>query len=51
MQDAARHLADQIGAGRAGDFAVHPNKSQEGRCYKNCEFSQLCRISLSNRGK
>ncbi|MEO8610415.1 MAG: PD-(D/E)XK nuclease family protein [Chloroflexota bacterium] len=51
MQSAAQHLADQIGAGRVGDFAVHPNKTQEGRCHKNCEFSQLCRISLSNRGK
>jgi ATP-dependent helicase/DNAse subunit B len=51
MQDAAQRLADQIGAGRAGDFSVYPNKTQEGRCYKNCEFSQLCRISLSNRGK
>lgn len=51
MQVAEKRLAAQIIAGREGDFAAEPNKAEEGRCYKHCEFSQLCRISVANRGR
>jgi ATP-dependent helicase/DNAse subunit B len=51
MRQAAARLTEQILAGRAGDFAVHPNKSEEGRCYKHCDYSQMCRISIAGRGR
>jgi len=51
MQAAQARLAEQIIAGRTGDFAAHPNKTEEGRCYKHCDYSQLCRISIAGRGR
>ena len=51
MRVAEKRLAAQIIAGREGNFAAEPNKSEEGRCYKHCEFSQMCRISIASRGR
>jgi ATP-dependent helicase/nuclease subunit B len=51
MQVAETRLAEQIIAGREGNFTAEPNKAEENRCYKHCEFSQLCRISIANRGR
>lgn len=43
------HLAAYIAAARRGDFAVHANRPQQGRCVSYCEFNQLCRISNQRR--
>ncbi|PJF30896.1 MAG: hypothetical protein CUN52_03355 [Phototrophicales bacterium] len=44
MQKGMMHLAHQIGASRAGNFAVDPNKPPTGgMCTPYCEFSKLCR--------
>ncbi len=36
---------------RAGDFAAHAAKREEGKCTRYCEFHQLCRINVNGRGK
>lgn len=51
MDDAKQRLARNIELGREGDFAVHANKPNNGRCVRYCEFSQLCRMSSTNRWK
>lgn len=48
---AKAHLARYIAAGRQGDFAVHASRPDGGRCVRYCEFSQLCRVSSTNRRK
>ncbi len=47
---AQEHLGHYIRRGRAGDFAVHPNKA-DGSCAHYCDFSQMCRVGLTNRFK
>jgi len=49
MEHAAQRLTEQILAGRAGIFSTQPNKAEEGRCYKHCEFGQMCRVSMAAR--
>jgi ATP-dependent helicase/nuclease subunit B len=51
MAQAAERLTEQILAGRAGIFSTHPNKAEEGRCHKHCEFGQMCRVSIAARGQ
>jgi ATP-dependent helicase/DNAse subunit B len=48
---AQQHLSRHIQRGRAGDFAVQPNKLDHGKCSHYCEFNQLCRVSTINRLK
>jgi len=48
---AKTHLARNIALGREGDFAVHANAPDSGRCVRYCEFSQLCRMSSTHRQK
>ena len=46
--EAARgHLARYIDRARQGDFAVQPNRPENGRCIRYCEFDQLCRIGIT----
>ncbi len=49
LDDALEKLGKNIQRGREGDFTVEPNKLEEGRCARYCEFSQFCRVSLSGR--
>jgi len=51
MQEAREHLGRYITAGRAGDFAVHPNRLEGGRCAHYCDFSQFCRVGITHRYK
>jgi len=45
------HLAANIEAGRAGDFAVHANKVEKGQCAAACDYGQFCRIAVTSRRK
>lgn len=51
IQQAREHLGRYITAGRDGDFAVHPNKFDDGKCAHYCDFSQFCRVSIIHRYK
>jgi ATP-dependent helicase/DNAse subunit B len=51
IQAAREHLSQHIQRGRAGDFAVHPNKLERGKCSHYCDFSQFCRVSITQRSK
>jgi ATP-dependent helicase/DNAse subunit B len=45
------HLARYIERGRTGDFAVHSNKVENGRCAHYCDYHQFCRTAIINRRK
>ncbi len=51
IEDARAHLSRYLRRGRAGDFSVHANKLEEGRCARYCDFHHLCRMSSVHRGK
>ncbi len=51
LEDAQAHLGRNIAAGRRGNFAVHPQKLDQGKCARYCEFSQLCRTASTSRRK
>ena len=52
MIEAGRqHIARYLELVRAGDFAAHAVKREEGKCTRYCEFHQLCRINVGGRGK
>jgi ATP-dependent helicase/nuclease subunit B len=51
IEQGRAHLTRYLAQGRAGDFATHANKLQEGKCVRYCEFSQLCRVSIMSRKK
>jgi len=51
LEQGRAHLTRYLAQGRAGDFATHANKLQEGKCVRYCEFSQLCRMSIMSRKK
>lgn len=42
------HIATNLRAGREGKFAVHANHTEEGKCVRYCEYSHLCRMSVTN---
>lgn len=47
---ARAQVAENIRAGRGGDFAVQPNtETGRGPCAKYCEFHQFCRHSITGR--
>jgi ATP-dependent helicase/nuclease subunit B len=48
VDTAKQHIADNLKKGRAGQFAVHANHIEEGKCVRYCEFSHLCRMSVTN---
>ncbi|NDJ62690.1 MAG: hypothetical protein GYB67_16325 [Chloroflexi bacterium] len=50
--NAARaHLTRYLQRGRGGDFTVHANKIESGRCIHFCEYHQLCRMAVTQRAK
>lgn len=49
IDEGREQLAAHIARGRAGRFAVHPNRTSGGRCSHYCEFNQFCRISIMRR--
>ncbi len=51
IEDACQHIAQNLRDGRAGKFSVHANHLEEGKCSRYCEYSHLCRMSLTNRYK
>jgi ATP-dependent helicase/DNAse subunit B len=51
IEQAKAHLADHITRGRKGDFAVQPNKPDNNRCARYCDFHELCRVSITHRYK
>lgn len=51
IRQAQRHIMDYLERGRQGDFAVHANKPEKGKCIYHCDYSQLCRMSITNRYK
>ncbi|MCB9453357.1 MAG: PD-(D/E)XK nuclease family protein [Anaerolineaceae bacterium] len=51
IEQAQGHLGRYIRAGREGDFTVHPNKLDKGKCAHYCDFSQFCRVSITHRYK
>lgn len=51
IDDARMHIAKNIKAGHKGHFGIHANQLDEGKCVRYCEFSHLCRMSLTNRYK
>lgn len=51
IDTAKRHIAQNLKAGREGKFAVHANHVEEGKCIRYCEFSHLCRMSVTNPHK
>lgn len=44
-------LHENIERGRAGDFRVQPNGMEDGKCFKYCEYHQLCRVVRSDMYK
>lgn len=51
LTDGERHLARYIEQGRAGDFAVHANKLEAGKCARYCDYYQFCRNAIISRRK
>jgi hypothetical protein len=51
IAQAREHLRRYVRLAREGDFAVAPRKRVEGKCVHYCEFSRLCRVSVTNRWK
>lgn len=50
--DTARaHLHQYITHVRRGDFRVHPNRMESGRCDRYCDYAQLCRVAVTHRMK
>jgi ATP-dependent helicase/DNAse subunit B len=45
------HLRDYLARGRRGDFSADANKVESGKCSRYCDYSQLCRFAVVNRGK
>ena len=48
IESAKEHIANNLKAGREGKFAVHANHIDEGKCVRYCEYSHLCRLSVTN---
>jgi ATP-dependent helicase/DNAse subunit B len=51
MQSARQHIANNLRNGRAGKFPVHANHIEDGKCSRYCDYSHLCRMSITNRYK
>ncbi len=50
--DLARaHIARNLRQGRAGQFPVQPSELENGKCVRYCEFSHLCRRSVTEADK
>ena len=51
IETAKGHIADNLRAGREGKFAVHAKRIEDNKCVRYCEYSHLCRMSVTNRYK
>ena len=51
ISEGEQHIARYLELVRAGDFATHAAKREEGKCTRYCDFYQLCRINVNGRGK
>jgi len=51
IENARQHIADNLRDGRAGKFSVHARHLEDGKCFRYCEYSHLCRMSITNRYK
>ncbi len=51
IESARGHITRNLKAGRKGQFAVHANHLDEGKCFRYCEYSHLCRMSVTNAYK
>ncbi|MFW5708584.1 MAG: PD-(D/E)XK nuclease family protein [Chloroflexota bacterium] len=47
IEQGLEHAARYIALARQADFAVAPAQLDQGRCIRYCEFSKLCRISVT----
>jgi RecB family exonuclease len=47
----AAHIKTMLAAGRAGRFYARANGMEGGKCAHTCDFSQFCRVSLTNQEK
>ncbi len=48
LRDAEGRISENIAAARRGDFSVQPRlPDASGRCTRYCEFSQLCRVAVT----
>lgn len=48
LRDAEDRIGENIAAARRGDFSVQPRlPDASGRCTRYCEFSQLCRVAVT----
>lgn len=46
-----RHIDRYLEAAQRADFTSQPARLQDGKCTSYCEFSHLCRISVTGRSK
>lgn len=44
-------IAQNLQMARAGQFPVHANKRENGKCARYCEYSRLCRMQVTGRNK
>ena len=51
IDEAKQHIANNLKTGRKGQFTVHANHIEDGKCVRYCEFSHLCRMSVTNAYK
>ena len=51
MDTALLQVAQNLRDGRRGQFPVHPNALEEGKCARYCEYAHLCRVNITNRYK
>ncbi len=51
IESGKAHLRRYLTRGRAGNFASEPNKIEEGKCSRYCDYSQLCRFNIMRRRK
>ena len=47
LQIAEGRIAENIAAARRGDFRVEPRRPDNGKCTRYCEFSELCRVRVT----
>ncbi|MBK8023358.1 MAG: PD-(D/E)XK nuclease family protein [Chloroflexi bacterium] len=51
MEAGKAHLRDYLGRMGSGDFRSRPNKLEDGKCARYCDFYQLCRPAVIARQK
>jgi ATP-dependent helicase/DNAse subunit B len=51
LNAALAHVSENLRRGRLGQFPVHPTATEAGKCSRYCEYSHLCRMSLTHRYK